>query len=147
MIPYMVGKLAPNSSHLTRGLVKYVLGRDYFRAVSSQNGDTYVKSPPLPIVELVGSVEMLVVSIARARCSRRNRSHLETTVSSAFLFLAEHAAIDPKGCSESPVITLALSPCLRRAAPPPPRIIRHPRCTPRRRERRAVALHPRAKLG
>ena len=50
MIPYMVGKLAPNSSHLTRGLVKYVPGRGpgrgYFRAVPSQNGDKYVTSPP-----------------------------------------------------------------------------------------------------
>ena len=45
MIPYMVGKLAPNSSHLTRGLVKYVPGRGYFRAVPSQNGDKYVTSP------------------------------------------------------------------------------------------------------
>ena len=48
MIPYMGGKLAPNSSHLTRGLVKYVRGRGYFRAVSSQNGDKCVTSPPLP---------------------------------------------------------------------------------------------------
>ena len=46
MIPYMVGKLAPNSSHLTRGLVKYVSGRVFFRAVFSQNGNKYVKSPP-----------------------------------------------------------------------------------------------------
>ena len=53
MIPYMVGKLAPNSSHLTRGLVKYVPGRGYFRAVSYQNGDEFVTSPPSPIVELV----------------------------------------------------------------------------------------------
>ena len=56
MIPYTVGKLAPNSSHLTRGLVKYVPGRDYFRAVSSQNGDKFVTSPPPPpIVERVSS--------------------------------------------------------------------------------------------
>ena len=48
MIRYMVGKLAPNSSHLTRGLVKYVPGRGYFRAVSSQNGDKTVTSPPPP---------------------------------------------------------------------------------------------------
>ena len=48
MIPYMAGKLAPNSSHLTRGLVKYVPGRGYFRAVPSQNGDKYVTSPPPP---------------------------------------------------------------------------------------------------
>ena len=48
MIPYMVGKLAPNSSHLTRGLVKSVPGRGYFRTVLSQNGDKYVTSPPPP---------------------------------------------------------------------------------------------------
>ena len=53
MISYMVGKLAPNSSHLTRGLVKYVPGRGYFRAVSSQNGDKFVTSPPPPLVERV----------------------------------------------------------------------------------------------
>ena len=53
MIPYMVGKLAPNSSHLTRGLVKYVPGRVYFRAVFSQNGDKFVTSPPSPSVERV----------------------------------------------------------------------------------------------
>ena len=52
MILYMVGKLAPNSSHLTRGLVKYVPSRDYFRAVSSQNGK---KFPPQ---SLNGSVQM-----------------------------------------------------------------------------------------
>ena len=46
MIPYMVGKLAPNSSYLTRGLFKYDPGRGYFRAVPSQNGDKYVTSPP-----------------------------------------------------------------------------------------------------
>ena len=46
MIPYMVGKLAPNSSHLIRGLVKYVPGRSYFCAVSSKNGDIFVTSPP-----------------------------------------------------------------------------------------------------
>ena len=46
MIPYMVGKPAPNSLHLARGLVNYVPGRDYFRAVSSQNGDNSVTSPP-----------------------------------------------------------------------------------------------------
>ena len=55
MIPYMVGKLAQNSSHLTRGLVKYVSGRGYFRTVTSQNGDKIVTSPPPPpIIERVG---------------------------------------------------------------------------------------------
>ena len=50
MIPYIVGKLAPNSPHWTRGLVRYVPGRGYFRAVPSQNGDKFVTSPPPPIV-------------------------------------------------------------------------------------------------
>ena len=45
MIPYMVGKLALSSSHLTRGLIKYVSGRGY---VPSQNADNYVTSP-LPL--------------------------------------------------------------------------------------------------
>ena len=53
MTPYMVGKLAPISSHFTRGLVKYVPGRGYFRAVSYQNGNKFLTSPPPPIVELV----------------------------------------------------------------------------------------------
>ena len=53
MIPYTVGKLASNSSHLTRGLVEYVPGRSYFRAVSSQNGIKFVTTPPPPpIVEI-----------------------------------------------------------------------------------------------
>ena len=54
MILYMVGKLAPNSPHFTRGLVKYVPGRGYFRAVPSQNGDKFATSPPPPIVERLG---------------------------------------------------------------------------------------------
>ena len=53
MIPYMVGKLASNPTYSTRGLVKYVPGRNYFRAVSSQNGDKFVISPPPAIVERV----------------------------------------------------------------------------------------------
>ena len=52
MIPYMVGKLVPNPTHHTRGPVKYVPGRGYFGAVPSQNGDKFVTSPPLSIVEL-----------------------------------------------------------------------------------------------
>ena len=54
MIPYMVGKLAPNSTYSTRGLVKYVPGRGYISAVSSPNGNKFVTSPPPPpIVERV----------------------------------------------------------------------------------------------
>ena len=53
MIPYMVGKLPPNPTHSIRGLVKYVPGRGYFRAVPSQKGDKTVTSPPPSIVERV----------------------------------------------------------------------------------------------
>ena len=54
MIPYMVDKLPPNSTHFTREFVKYVPGRGYLRAVPSQNGDKFVTSPPPPpIVERV----------------------------------------------------------------------------------------------
>ena len=57
MIPYMVGKLAASSSHLTRRLVKYIPCRGYLRAVSSQHGDKFVTSPlPPPIVERVTHV-------------------------------------------------------------------------------------------
>ena len=41
----MVGKFAPNSSLLTRGLVKYVPGRGYFRSAPPQNGEKFVTSP------------------------------------------------------------------------------------------------------
>ena len=63
MIPYMVGKLAPNSSHLTRGLVKYVPSRDYFRAVSSQNGK---KIPPQ---SLNGSSTLVIFD--NAKCGNK----------------------------------------------------------------------------
>ena len=51
MIPYTVGKLAPNSAYFTRGVVKYLPERDSYCAVSSQNGDKIVTSRPPPIVE------------------------------------------------------------------------------------------------
>ena len=53
MIPYMAGKLAPNSSRLTRGIVKRVPGRDYFRAIPSQTGTNMLHPRPPLIVELV----------------------------------------------------------------------------------------------
>ena len=43
---YMVGKLAPNSTHFTSGLVKDVPGRGYFRAIPSQHGDKFATPPP-----------------------------------------------------------------------------------------------------
>ena len=48
MILYMVGTLTPNSTHFTRGLVKYVPGRGYFRAVPCPNGDKFATSPTPP---------------------------------------------------------------------------------------------------
>ena len=47
----MIGKLAPNSTYFTKGLVKQVPGRGYFRVVPSQDGDEIVASPPPSIVE------------------------------------------------------------------------------------------------
>ena len=51
-ILYMLGKLAPNSTHFTRGLVEYAPGRGYFRAAPSQNGENFASSSPPPFVEL-----------------------------------------------------------------------------------------------
>ena len=51
MIPNMVGKLSPSSSHLTRGLVKHVPGRGYFSCRSLPKLGQ--KCRPLRIVELV----------------------------------------------------------------------------------------------
>ena len=45
MIPYMVGKPASSATHSIRGLVKYVLSRGYFRAVSSQNRKIVIFTP------------------------------------------------------------------------------------------------------
>ena len=67
MIAYMVGKLAPNSSHLTRGLVKYVPGRSYFRVISSQNGDKFVTSPPPP--PTVERIPAVLEGLFVPRCS------------------------------------------------------------------------------
>ena len=53
MIPYMVGKLAPNWTHSTGELAKYVPGWDYFRAVPSQNRDKIVTPRPALSVERV----------------------------------------------------------------------------------------------
>ena len=51
--PHMVVKLAPNSTHLTRGLVKYIPGRGCFYAVPSQNGEKLLHPLPPSIVERV----------------------------------------------------------------------------------------------
>ena len=65
MILYMVGKLAPNSPHFIRGLVKYVPGRGYFRSVPSQNGNKFATSPTPPIVERLARVTLLPVTLRR----------------------------------------------------------------------------------
>ena len=47
----MVGKLASNSTHFTRVLVKDIPGRVFFLAAFSQNGDKIETSLPPPYVE------------------------------------------------------------------------------------------------
>ena len=87
MIPYMVGKLAPNSSHLARGLVNYVPGRSCFRAVPSQNGDKFVTSPPPPQSlsgsELVSDAmrvkHLLKLTLKFASLVSSNGAELQTT--------------------------------------------------------------------
>ena len=71
MIPYMVCKLAPTSSYLTRGLVKCVPGRRYFRAVSSLKGDKFVTSPPPPIVERLSGPALALVLHLPVMCGSR----------------------------------------------------------------------------
>ena len=68
MIPYMVGKLAPISTHFTRGLVKYIPGRGYFRAVSSQNRDNFVTFPPPQIIERLKKKKKIAVVSASSKC-------------------------------------------------------------------------------
>ena len=64
---YMVGKLAPNSIHFTREVVKQVPGRAYFRVVLSQNGNKIVTSPTPPIVERVEICERKREQIKKLR--------------------------------------------------------------------------------
>ena len=47
MIPYMVGMLASNITHFTRGLIKYVPGKRLFRAVPL-NSETNLGYLPFP---------------------------------------------------------------------------------------------------
>ena len=54
MILYMVGKLAPNSTHSTRGLVKYVPDRAIFVPSSLKTGTNLLH--PLPPQSLNGSL-------------------------------------------------------------------------------------------
>ena len=51
MTIYIVGKLAPNSTHFTKVLIKYVPERCYCRAVPSQNGDKFAASPTPRMVQ------------------------------------------------------------------------------------------------
>ena len=50
MIPYVVGKLAPNSSHLTRGLVKFVPVGTIFVPFPPKTGTNMLHPLPPPIV-------------------------------------------------------------------------------------------------
>ena len=77
MIPYMIGKLAPNSTHFTRRCGKNVPGRGYFHAVPSQNGDKIATSPPPPpqsLNDLKGSQQSQDGSCSRDIDNRPGKS-------------------------------------------------------------------------
>ena len=92
MTLYMIGKLTPNSPYFNRGLVKYVPGRGYFRAVLSQNGDKFATSPTPPIVErLPGAGPFLNERTARNAGIRTQHLHYEGHEAKAILVQnAEH---------------------------------------------------------
>ena len=84
MIPYMVGKHAPNSTHFLRRLVKNVSRGSYFRAVLSQNGDKIATSPaPQPLNDFLYHSPLSWASFAQwsalmpktLRSSRRHPIH------------------------------------------------------------------------
>ena len=70
LTPFMVGKLATISTHFTKGLVKYISGRGYFRAVYFQNGENFVTSPPPSIFERLGPHHY------HPACGHKGSSHL-----------------------------------------------------------------------
>ena len=74
----MVGKLAPNSTQFTRGLVKYILGRDCFRAVF-QNGEEFATSPTPPIVEQLKRTHKRCTGTWSVRTLERNNFSAEQT--------------------------------------------------------------------
>ena len=126
MIPYMVGKLTPNLSHLTRGLVKYIPVRGYFRAVSSQNGDKYVTSPPPPpIVEVVHRLRVSAkppVDRRRLGTDPQLRQEMATAV-------GRHLRANPPGESNVDGVEAAFAAAIMRTAELviPPQERRRPR--------------------
>ena len=102
---YMIGKLTPNSPHFTRGLVKYVPGRSYFRAVLSQNGDKFATSPTPPIVERL----TLTTLDAREKLCRVQRlfQHLSSTHPHSMKYIVlllcaakQNAILVLRGCTD-----------------------------------------------
>ena len=83
MIPCMVGKLAPSSIHSTRGLVKYVFRRGYFRA---QTGTTFFH--PRPPQSLNDSEEIVVY-----RKVRRRDDSMSVIVEVIFVFRFSYAGV------------------------------------------------------
>ena len=60
MIPYMVGKFAPNRTHFARGVVEYLAGRGYFRDILSENGAKKCGIPPQLVERLTRAPTGLV---------------------------------------------------------------------------------------
>ena len=75
----MVGKLALNLTQFTTGLVKYVPGRGFFRAVSFQNGDKFATSPTPPIVERLSLTVLIFHAISgeRGNCLKYHNTRHE----------------------------------------------------------------------
>ena len=73
MIPHVVGKLAPNSSHFIRGLVNYVPVRGYFRAVSNPNPRKYRSGGGWKLLMPLKSVDSFEYKLSK---ERRNNSLL-----------------------------------------------------------------------
>ena len=93
MISYMVGKLAPNSTHSTRGLGKYVPGSGYFRAVPSQNGENIVTSPPTSIVHSGDEVRQRVHDVF---------VHLEARV--GYVYKGRKEDVEQEECKYAPFV-------------------------------------------
>ena len=91
MIPYMVGKLAPNSSHLTRGLVKYVPDRAKFVPFPAKTGTNLLHPrPPQSFID-----RKIKTPGFRWRMSRLPSSYTRNTSMFIFFFFSLYRLLIP----------------------------------------------------
>ena len=93
MISYVVGKLAPNLTDSTKGLVKYVPGRGYFCAVPSHNGGKNVTSPPPSVVHSGDEVHQRVHDVF---------VHLEARV--GYVYKGRKEDVEQEECKYAPFV-------------------------------------------